>query len=112
MNTTTNELDIVKRVFHVVRCNQQGRLIEKKMLRRARVHSFFHRHQSCLVALEAFATSHYWAREVKKCGHTVKLIPPQHVKAFLIGNKNDFTMLLQLLLPLIRRTSKVSVLNL
>jgi transposase len=42
------------------------------------------------VALEACATSHYWARENEKCGHTVKLIPPQHVNAFLIGNKNDF----------------------
>jgi transposase len=56
----------------------------------AQVHSFFHRHQACLVALEACATSHYWAREIEKCGHTVKLIPPEHVKAFLIGNKNDF----------------------
>jgi transposase len=40
--------------------------------------------------LEACATSHYWAREIEKCGHTVKLIPPQHVNAFLIENKNDF----------------------
>ncbi len=90
MNITTIGLDIAKRVFHVVCCNQQGRLIKKKMLKRAQVYSYFQNHQPCLVALEACATSHYWAREIEKCGHTVKLIPPQHVKAFLIGNKNDY----------------------
>ncbi len=90
MKITTIGLDIAKRVFHVVCCNQQGRLIKKKMLKRAQVYSYFQNHQPCLVALEACATSHYWAREIEKCGHTVKLIPPQHVKAFLIGNKNDY----------------------
>ena len=90
MNITTIGLDIAKRVFHVVCCNQQGRLIKKKMLKRAQVHLFFQNHPTCLVALEACATSHYWARKIEQCGHTVKLIPPQHVKAFLIGNKNDY----------------------
>ncbi len=60
------------------------------MLRRAQVLAFFQSHPECLVALEACATSHYWARGIKKCGHSVKLIPPQHVKAFLLGNKNDY----------------------
>lgn len=57
------------------------------MLKRAQVLAFFQNHPSCLVAC---ATSHYWAREIQKCGHKVKLIPSQHVKAFLIGNKNDY----------------------
>ena len=50
MNITTIGLDIAKRVFHVVCCNQQGQLIKKKMLRRAQVHSFFQIHQTCHVA--------------------------------------------------------------
>jgi transposase len=82
MNITTIGLDIAKRVFHVVCCNQQGQLIKKKMLRRAQVHSFFQSHPTWLLALEACATSHYWAREIEKCGHAVKLIPPQHVTLF------------------------------
>ncbi len=90
MNITTIGLDIAKRVFHVVCCNQQGRLIKKKMLKRAQVYLYFQNQAPCLVALEACAISHYWAREIEQCGHTVKLIPPQHVKAFLIGNKNDY----------------------
>ncbi|MFT6122262.1 MAG: hypothetical protein ACJAWS_000979, partial [Oleiphilaceae bacterium] len=40
------------------------------MLRRAQVHSFFQSHPTCLVALEACATPHYWSRESEKCGHT------------------------------------------
>jgi transposase len=90
MKITTIGLDIAKRFFHVVCCNEQGRIVKKKMLRRAQVLAFFQCHPQCLVALEACATSHYWAREIMKCGHAVKLIPPQHVKAFLIGNKNDY----------------------
>ena len=90
MKITTIGLDIAKRFFHVVCCNKQGRLVKKKMLFRTQVLSFFQSQPTCLVALEACATSHYWAREIKQCGHRVKLIPPQHVKAFLIGNKNDY----------------------
>ncbi len=90
MKITTIGLDIAKRFFHVVCCNNQGRLVKKKMLRRTQVLAFFQSQSTCLVALEACATSHYWARELLKCGHEVKLIPPQHVKAFLVGNKNDY----------------------
>jgi len=90
MKITTIGLDIAKRFFHVVCCNEQGRLIKKRMLKRTQVLAYFQNQPKCLVALEACATSHYWAREIIKCGHKVKLIPPQHVKAFLIGNKNDY----------------------
>jgi transposase len=90
MKITTIGLDIAKRFFHIVCCNEQGRLIKKRMLKRTQVLAYFQNQPKCLVALEACATSHYWAREIQKCGHKVKLIPPQHVKAFLIGNKNDY----------------------
>ena len=90
MKITTIGLDIAKRVFHVVCCNKEGRLLKKKMLKRAEVLAFFHSHPQCLVAIESCATSSYWAREIQGCGHEVKLVPPQHVKAFLVGNKNDY----------------------
>lgn len=60
------------------------------MLKRADVLAFFHSQPKCLVAIESCATSAYWAREIQTCEHEVKLIPPQHVKAFLVGNKNDY----------------------
>ena len=90
MKVTTIGLDIAKNLFHVVCCNQQGHLVKKKMLKRAQVLSFFQSQQACLVALESCATSQYWARAIQKYGHQVKLLPAQHVKAFLVGNKNDY----------------------
>jgi len=41
MKITTIGLDIAKRFFHVVCCNDQGRLVSKKMLKRAQVLAFF-----------------------------------------------------------------------
>ena len=40
-------------------------------------------------ALEACATAHYWARELREFGHEVRLMPAQYVKAYVKRNKND-----------------------
>src|SRR5258708_1445865 len=39
--------------------------------------------------MEACGAAHYWARELRKLGHEVKLMAPQHVKAYVKRNKND-----------------------
>jgi transposase len=39
--------------------------------------------------MEACATSHYWARELTKFGHIVKLMPPAYVKPYVKRGKND-----------------------
>jgi transposase len=43
----------------------------------------------CVVAMEACATAHYWAREISALGHTVRLVPPAYVKPFVKRQKND-----------------------
>ena len=90
MKITVVGLDLAKNVFHAICCNQQGKVIKKKMLKRPELLGFFTQIESCLVGMEACASAYYWARELKALGHTVKLIPAQHVKAFLRGNKNDY----------------------
>ena len=83
-------LDTAKNVFHLVICDKRGKIIRKKMLRRTKLLPFFVNFPTCLVGIEACSGSHYWAREITKLGHTVKLIPAQHVKPYLRGNKNDY----------------------
>lgn len=39
--------------------------------------------------MEACGTSHYWARVIQSLGHAVKMLPAQHVKAFLLRDKTD-----------------------
>jgi transposase len=42
-----------------------------------------------LIGIEACGGAHYWARELTKLGHTVKLMTPQYVAPYRRGGKND-----------------------
>jgi len=89
-HTTTMGLDLAKHLFHVVGCDQRGKVVYKKTLRRGQVLKCFARLGCCRVGMEACASAHYWARQLGALGHEVKLIPTQHVKAYVRGNKNDY----------------------
>jgi transposase len=41
------------------------------------------------IAMEACSGSNYWGRTLQQEGYKVRLIPPQYVKPFVKGNKND-----------------------
>ena len=86
---TTVGLDLAKNVFQVHGVDAEGMTVLRKQLRRAQVLVFFSRLPACLVGLEACATSHYWARELRALGHEVRLMPAQYVKAYVKRNKND-----------------------
>lgn len=90
MKITMIGLDIAKNIFHAVCFDKQHHEIKKKMLRRSQVLDYFARIESCTIALEACATSHYWGRQLRMQGHQVILIPPQFVKPYVKGNKNDY----------------------
>lgn len=87
---TTIGLDLAKSVFHVVGCDERGKVVHKRMLKRSQVISYFSQLPGCLIGMEACATSHYWCRELSRVGHEVKLLPPRYVKSFVQGNKNDY----------------------
>lgn len=90
MKISTVGLDLAKNVFHVVGINAQGKEVKKRMLRRNQVRSFFVQLPPCVVGMEACASAHDWGRKLQALGHDVKLIPPQYVKPYLRGNKNDY----------------------
>src|SRR6478752_6704968 len=86
---TTVGLDLAKNVFQVHGVDAEGTTVLRKQLRRAQVLAFFSRLPRCLVGMEACATAHYWARELRTLGHEVRLMPAQYVKAYVKRNKND-----------------------
>jgi len=64
-------LDLAKNVFHLVACNEYGKIIMKKKLKRQQILNFFANLQVCLIGTEACAGSHYWGRELRALGHEV-----------------------------------------
>jgi transposase len=82
-------LDIAKSVFQLHGVDAEGATVLQKRLTRARLLPFFEKLAPCLVGIEACATSHYWARELSKLGHEVKLMPAQYVKPYVKRQKND-----------------------
>lgn len=89
MNTSVVGLDIAKNVFHLYTIKTDGKVL-KKVLKRKQVLEFFANYTLSLIGIEACGSSSYWARELIKQGHDVKLLNARHVKAFVKGNKNDF----------------------
>jgi transposase len=89
MQIATIGLDIAKNVFQVHGIDASEKVVVRKQLRRSQVLAFFKALPCCLVGMEACATAHYWARELTKLGHQVRLMPAKDVKAYVKRNKND-----------------------
>ena len=82
-------VDLAKSVFQVHGADERGAVVLRKKLRRDQVRGFFAGLQPCIVAMEACASAHHWAREIMAVGHEVRLIPPAYVKPFVKRQKND-----------------------
>jgi transposase len=82
-------LDLAKAVFQVHGVSADGEVLVQRQLRRRNVLRYFEKLRPCLVGMEACATAHYWAREIAKLGHRVKLMPPAYVKPYVKRGKTD-----------------------
>jgi len=83
-------IDIAKLVFQIHGVNaKSGETVMVKKLARHDMLRFFANKPSMLIGIEACGGAHYWARELTKLGHTVKLMTPQYVAPYRRGGKND-----------------------
>jgi transposase len=82
-------LDLAKSVFQVHGVDASAHAILRRRLGRGDLLPFFAKQPSCVIGMEACSSAHYWARELTRLGHEVRLIPPQYVKPYVKRNKTD-----------------------
>ena len=86
---STIGLDIAKSVFQVHGVDSSGAVVIRKRVSRLKLLEFFAALPQCLIGIEACPSAHHWGRELQALSHTVKLMPPSYVKAYLKRSKND-----------------------
>jgi len=76
-------------VFQVHGVDDIGEVVIRRRISRAKVLEFFGGLSPCLIGIESCPSAHHWSRELQALGHTVRLMPPSYVKAYLKRSKND-----------------------
>ena len=89
MKDTMIGVDLAKNVFQLHGASMTGEVKFRKKLTRPQFMAFMADHPASVVVMEACGSASYWARELSKAGHEVKLIAPQYVKPFVKRQKND-----------------------
>jgi transposase len=82
-------MDTSKYIFQLHGVNAAEQPVLRKRLSRKEMREFFAKLPPTRIGMEACGAAHYWARELGRLGHEVKLIAPQHVKPYVRRNKND-----------------------
>jgi transposase len=89
MQLITIGIDLAKNVSQAQGVDAKDKVVFNKPLRRSQGLPFFAKLPACLIGMEACASAHYWAREIKELGHDVRLMPAKDVTAYVKRNKND-----------------------
>ncbi len=80
MNCTTLGIDLAKQVFQLHGVDDRGHVVVQKRVSRRRLRATVAQLPACVIGMEAWSSSQYWARELQQLGHTGKLMSPQFVK--------------------------------
>ena len=72
-------VDLAKNVIQISVLSPANRELRNSALSRRKFAEFLGNQRPSLVAFEACATSHYWARVAQRHGHEVKIIPAKAV---------------------------------
>jgi transposase len=82
-------VDLAKNVIQVCAVSRTGKPLHNKALNRKKFSEYLTKQKPGLVAFEACATSHYWARYAQAQGHEVRILPALSVYPFRQGHKTD-----------------------
>jgi transposase len=82
-------MDTSKHIFQLHGVDAAEQPVLRKRLSRKQMLEFFTKLPATVIGMEACGGAHYWARELGKLGHKVKLMAPQLVKPYVTRNKND-----------------------
>ena len=88
-HSTTVGVDLAKNIIQVSVISARGKELLNRSLTRRKFAEFLGKQQPALVAFEACATSHYWARVALRHGHVARIIPAKAVTPFRQGHKTD-----------------------
>lgn len=89
MNTTTVAVDLAKNRFEIAIADEQYRIRQRKRLNRRQFTQFLAQQPLSIVVMEACGSAHHWGRQLQALGHEVRLLPAQHVRAYVKRNKTD-----------------------
>lgn len=82
-------IDLAKSVFQVHGVDASEKTVVRKKLSRGKLLAYFAQLPPCLIGMESCGGAHYWARELRKLGHEVRLMAPQFVAPYRKNDKND-----------------------
>lgn len=84
-------VDLAKNVFQLHGVDRHGQAVWRRRLRRGQWLKVLLEtvEPGCIIGMEACASAHHWARQLKAHGYDVRLVAPQFVKPFVKSNKND-----------------------
>jgi transposase len=82
-------IDLAKRCYQIVAIDDHGNVLYNRKLSRSKFALAIQQLEPTIVATEACAAAHHWGRRLLSLGHEVRLVPPQHAKAFRRVHKSD-----------------------
>jgi transposase len=88
-HSTTVGVDLAKNVIQISVVSGRGKELLNRSLTRRKFAEFLCKQKPSLVAFEACATSHYWARAAQRHGHVARIIPAKFVAQLRQGHKTD-----------------------
>jgi transposase len=86
---STFGVDLAKNVIQVHGIDAEGKIVERRQLRRRQFFAFFEGRPRCLIGMEACSGAHHWGRQLQDMGHEVRLMPPSYVKPYVKRGKTD-----------------------